>query len=218
MTFITEFLEEIILFLNVILYFKTPSDRRSLIIFRSYLLIILIIQVTMAVIRHLIDLHYMDKYPGNLYLSHFYFISQFTLLSLFYYNLLVKKKQLILIKVLFPIVIIPLVIQYSYKPKLFYEFNVFEVFITSFPIIIYSIIHLYNSLTEKTKFFYINAGILVYLSVSTLIFILGDFLSGLDLKQVDNIWYINKYSYIGYLILIFLEWKFNLSKVKLKKP
>lgn len=215
MTFINEFLEEIFLFLNVILYFKTPSYRRSLIFFRSYLLIILIIQVTMAVIRYLINIDIMSKEPGNLYLSHFYFISQFIFLSLFYYNLF-KKKQLIIIKVLFPIVLIPLVIQYSFKPKIFYEFNILEVFITSFPIIVYSIIHLYNSLTEKTRFFYINAGILIYLSVSTLIFILGDFISGLDIELVENIWLINKYAYIGYLIFIFLEWKFNLQSYKIK--
>ena len=64
---------------------------------------------------------------------------------------------------------------------------------------------------------YINAGILIYITTSTLIFILGDYLSLFTKNQaIKNIWLINKVLYVIYMILILIEWKKNFRPVKSK--
>ncbi|WP_397364468.1 hypothetical protein [Olleya sp. R77988] len=152
--------------------------------------------------------------PNNLFLSHFYFILQFVFLSLFYRELFTKK-QIRYLHIVSTLVITTLIIQYTNRPSLFYKFNLLEILITSLPLVIYSVIHLYNSLTKPGKYMYINAGVLIYLTTSTLIFILGDFLaSQKGVMSVKGIWFINKILYVGYLILICIEWKKNLWKTK----
>jgi ABC-type transport system involved in cytochrome c biogenesis permease subunit len=84
--------------------------------------------------------------------------------------------------------------------------------------VVYSMIHLYNSLNESPKYMYINAGVLIYITTSTLIFILGDYLSGnsISSSSVDTIWFINKVLYVIYLALIFIEWWRNFRVIKNK--
>ncbi len=152
----------------------------------------------------------------NLYISHFYFILQFILLSLFYYEFF-DQSQRLLIKYVSIIIAVILSIQYIFTPHLFFSFNLLEVFLTSFPLVVYSIIHLNNSLSGNGEFLYINAAVLIYLSASTLIFILGNFLATFEKEFIRNIWIILKVLYIVYLIFIFLEWKNNLAPYKAKK-
>jgi hypothetical protein len=152
---------------------------------------------------------------NNLYFSHYYFILQFVILSLFYRALL-KKNQKKIVSILLILVTSILFIQYIIWPKLYFKFNTTEVFITSFPIVMYSVIHLYNSLSKSLKYMYINAGILIYITTSTLIFILGDYLSVIDSKASSDIWFINEILYIIYLALIFTEWWKNFRTVKNK--
>jgi len=150
---------------------------------------------------------------NNLFLSHFYFVFQFVFLSLFYSQLF-NKKQIKHQKIISFFVFSILIIQYSIKPSLFYQFNLLEIFITSFPLVIYSIFHLYNSLSKSVRFMYINAGILIYIATSTLIFILGNYISKIDKEIADGVWFLNKVFYVGYLILILIEWKKSLLKTK----
>ena len=127
---------------------------------------------------------------NNLYFSHYYFISQFVILSLFYRSQF-KKAQKLIVLILLVVVLIILAIQYSIWPELYFKFNTIEVFITSFPIIVYSVIYLFNSLSKSSKYMYINTGVLIYITTSTLIFILGDYLSSIiNSKGVGNIWLI----------------------------
>ncbi|WP_156112526.1 hypothetical protein [Lacinutrix jangbogonensis] len=107
-----------------------------------------------------------------------------------------------------------LTIQYALNPSLFEKFNLLEIFITSFPLVIYSIFHLYNSLSKAGKFMYINAGVLIYLATSTLIFILGDYLINVDREITADVWFLNRVFYVGYLVLILIEWKKSLLKTK----
>ena len=153
---------------------------------------------------------------NNLYLSHYYFISQFVILSLFYRTLFetVQKK---IVTTLLILVLGTLCIQYMIWPELYFKFNTTEVFITCFPLVMYSVVHLYNSLSKSAKYMYINAGVLIYITTSTLIFILGDYLSSFIISSVDNyIWLINQILYLIYLVLIFTEWWKNFRTVKNK--
>lgn len=61
---------------------------------------------------------------------------------------------------------------------------------------------------------YINSAILIYLSVSTLIFILGNVINSIDKSLANNVWFLNKVFYVGYLLLILFEWKMSLWKTK----
>ncbi|MGK0430764.1 MAG: hypothetical protein ACJARX_002443, partial [Psychroserpens sp.] len=153
---------------------------------------------------------------NNLYLSHFYFIIQFICLSLFFKALFIKTQKKI-VNFLLILILGLLGIQYYTTPDLFYQFNNLEIFITSVPLIVYSIIHLYNSLNKPPRYMYINAGILIYITTSTLIYILGNFLATQDNNiAVTNIWFLNKVLYIVYMLLIMLEWKMIFWSVKRK--
>lgn len=209
-SFFFEYLGIVILFINTFLFIKSYTSQRSMAFkyFSIYLGVCLTIVTMTSILAYLKE--------NNLFLSHFYFIGQFVLLSLFYRELFnsIQKK---IVNAALLIILSFLSFQYINNPKLFSKFNVFEIFITSFPIVGYSIIHLYNSLTKKGKFMNINAGILVYISISTLIFILGDYLSLFRRNAtIKNIWFINKVLYVVYLLLILLEWKKSIKQVKNK--
>jgi len=148
-----------------------------------------------------------QKLP-NLYLSHIYFGSQFIFLSFFYRSLFIKKLQKRLVDVVLLMVFGSLCIQYGFNPNLFNKFNLFEIVVCSFPLVVYAIIHLFNALTIKGGFMYLNIGVILYLTSSTLIFILGDYLAGVRVKSlmVRSVWFVNKMLYVVYLLLIYIEW------------
>lgn len=141
---------------------------------------------------------------GNLFVSHFYFILQFIFLSLFYKSLFSLRQKQFVNTLL--VIILPLIgVHFYFNPDKIWTFNVLEIFLTSIPLVIYSIMHLFNSLTQKKVFLYVNVAILMYLSSSTLIFILGEILTSMTRTMVLDIWMINKFLYVGYLILYILE-------------
>ena len=204
-----EYLSIILVVINAGLYawsskkYKLPKTTNILTL---YVLIACIIQITQFVLAKLL-IH-------NLFLSHFYFILQFILLSLFYKELLNEKQSVIVKRTMF-IVLLALSIHFVFNAELLVRFNVFEAFITSLPIIIYAVIHKYNSLSKTYEYKYVNTGILVYLSTSALIFILGDYLSSLQKSDLlAKIWFINKVLYVGFLLLILIEWKVKVWPVK----
>jgi hypothetical protein len=194
-----------ILLINVILFIKGFSNNgKAFKIFTIYSVLIFIIQIIVNVLNYL--------KINNLFLSHFYFIFQFFLLSFFYLTILKVNFQKTTIKLLLILCPLILVIQYLMDPNLFFEFNLFEIFITSFPIIIYSTYYLYNLLNEKKDFYYINLGILIYLFGSTVLFLVGNLVAKLDNNLNDIPWILNSALYIMYQLFILVEWKNNFSK------
>jgi hypothetical protein len=164
-------------------------------VFAFYLLIMAIIQIASFVTSKL-KIH-------NIFLTHFYFVIQFLILSYFYFLLLIDLKQKLLIKIITPLVITSLIIYYYNYPLDFYIFNPFEIFITSLPLVIYTTFHLYNLLNQDKKFYYINLGLLIYLFGSTLVFLTGNLLLLIDGNYVfDIIWSFNEYIYVVYQLLI----------------
>ena len=190
----------VLLFINTILYlvsFKSHKNKRDYLLFTIYLIIISVIQAWSFYLAY-------DGGRDNLFLSHYYFILQFVLLSFFYESLFLKKQKKYVFSTLIIILII-LTIRYINEPSRYFKFDLVEIFICSLPIVIYSIVYLYNSLNKSKGYLYINAGVLIYLSASTLIFILGDYLSGQDInKGIREIWMINSFLYLLFLILIFV--------------
>ncbi|MGK0323089.1 MAG: hypothetical protein ACJAR4_001122 [Psychroserpens sp.] len=201
----------VILIINSCVYAwscRTPKSSAALNYFTVYIIAIFIVQFSATILA------IYEK--NNLYLSHFYFIIQFIGLSLFFKALFIKTQKKI-VNFLLILILGLLGIQYYTTPDLFYQFNNLEIFITSVPLIVYSIIHLYNSLNKPPRYMYINAGILIYITTSTLIYILGNFLATQDNNiAVTNIWFLNKVLYIVYMLLIMLEWKMIFWSVKRK--
>lgn len=207
---ILAYLGNFLLFVNVLQFFKGFSKNgKAFKIFAFYLILMFFTQISVSTLK-LLSIN-------NLFLSHFYFIIQFIMLSCFYLNLNMNDLQKRIIKISLFFCIALLVIQYTLDAEQFFKFNLFEIFITSFLIIIYAVFYLYNLLDQKEKkFYYINLGIIIYLFGSTVLFLAGDLLTLYALRLEISIWVLNALLFIIYQILIFVEWKksFSLKGVK----
>lgn len=199
------YLGNIFLFINVILYSLKLSSRTKIFkILWFYFLCMFIIQC--------LTINLQTQKIDNLYLSHYYFILQYILLSLFYIKLFKNKKQKNIVKIISIFVFLILTIQYLKAPTVYYEFNLLEIVFTSLSLVSFSVIHFYNSLIQKTNYIYINSGIFIYLISSTLIFCSGNFLNKYDSSLDKILWMLNSLLYIVYQLFIFMEWYKNLRK------
>ncbi|WP_340201971.1 hypothetical protein [Ascidiimonas sp. W6] len=145
---------------------------------------------------------------NNIYISHVYFIYQFLSLSYFYFLLMKDQMQKRIVLIGTGIVLLSLIIQYSLNFNgIFYQFNLFEVFITSFFLILFAVLHYYNMLSHQKQVMYINTGVIVYLMSSSLLFIGGNLVISSSTEITKWIWIINAAIYLIYQLLIFVEWK-----------
>lgn len=199
----------LVLGLNFVVFAMCFSNQgKAFRIFTVYIAVIGVIQIASRVLSSL--------GMGNLFLSHFYFIAQFIILSFFYLELLKEKYQRKIIKLTLILVLFFLGIQYTINPKLFFEFNLFEIFITSFSIIIFSAFHFYNMLNGKKEFYYINMGILLYLFGSTILFLVGNLTVTLSREFTKIPWILNALFYVFYQLFVLYEWKKSFSKKELE--
>lgn len=195
----------LILFFNLILFIKGFANQgKAYKIFTWYLGVVFTIQIISNI--------FMRMNTNNLFLSHFYFIGQFILLSFFYITLLKEEFQKKLVKAGLVIGLMALSIQYAYDTSLFFKFNLFEIFITSFLLIIYATIHFYNMLNEKKEFYYVNVGLLIYLLGSTILFFVGNLTAVLSPKMSLFTWILNALLIIINQFFILIEWKKSFYK------
>jgi len=170
-----------------------------------YLLITFIIQI----IAHFFS----ERGKNNLFLSHYYFIGQFILLSAFYYQILKKGIHLKIIKLIFGIVLISLSIQFFITPKLYWKFSLLEVVICGIPLVLYALFYFYESFGVKyKKYLFFNAGVFFYLLSNTLIFTTGNYLVSSNSSFIGFIYDLNAFLYIVFQIFIFIEWYQNFRK------
>lgn len=173
--------------------------------------IITIYLICYFLIETLVRIHAANGW-NNHYLSHLFFIPQFIILS-FFYKSLFKKNQKKIVNAVLLIVMSILIIQYFINPELFLTYNPLEVLLTCSPIVAYTILHLYNSLTKKGELMYINTGILFYISFTTLLFILYKFINSTNISfNRQPIYLINKILVIGYMLLFLVEYKLSIWK------
>ena len=199
----------LILFLNLILFIKGARIQgKAYSIFTWYLGVIFLIQIASTTLK---------KYGiHNIYLSHFYFIGQFVLLSLFYLHILKEGFQKKILKISLIIVLLALGVQYIDDFSLFFKFNLFEILITSLLLILYATFHFYNMLNGKKEFYFINMGVLFYLFGSTILFLVGNLTIVLSPKMNKITWILNSLLYILYQIFILMEWKKSFLKKNIK--
>ncbi len=189
----------IVLALNTIIFLKNYRNSSvAFKLFSFYLLIILLIQLLATYIKN-------SPIKNNLFLSHYYFIGQFILLSLFFKHILKKKTQKKIIKPVLVIVLVVLGIYYSIYPSNYYKFNIFEIITTSVPLIIYCFFFFMQKIEDSDKkFIYITSGFFLYILCSTLLFTTGNINLYASVKKI--IWHINAMLYLIYQVLVFIEW------------
>lgn len=205
-TYVMIYLGYFILTFNTFVYFK--SYRQKPIAFKIisfYLLFCLIIQLRTSYLKSI-------KTP-NLYLSHYYFVGQFTLLTFLYKNLLKKAFHKLILKIIFAFVLIILSIQFYLNPQLYYIFNLLEIVICSIPLVLYSFLYFIQNIdNDKRDFIYFNSGVFIYLLSSTLLFVTGNYVSKSYTFWNRFIWTFNAILYLVYQILVFIEWYKNFRK------
>ena len=195
----------ILLLINLILLFKGFSKNgKAFKIYTTYTLVIFVIQVWTNILFY--------QHMNNWFLSHFYFILQFILLSLFYIEILVSDYQRKIVKVGLIVGLSALIIQYSIDWTIFKIFNLFEIFITSFLLIIYATLHFYNMLNEQKRFYFINMGIFIYLFGSTVLFLAGNLVAKLHKENNTITWVLNAFLYVIYQLFILYELAVNYNK------
>ncbi len=196
------------LLINALLYIK--SYRKNSVafnIYTFYLSFILIIQL-------------ITSYKGyfkenNIYLSHYYFIGQFVLLSLLFKKILKKRVLQKVITIILIFTLIALSVFYIIYPSSYYQFNIFEILLTSIPLILFCFLFFIQTIDgSDKKFIYIISGFFLYVLCSTLLFSAGN----LEKDTRNIIWWTNSILYLVYQLLIFVEWYKHLKKPIKKLP
>ncbi len=194
----------VFLFINVVIFFKTfkkNSNDKSYKNLVVYLSVYFIIELACNIIGYI-------EPNSNIFVSHFAFNIQFILLSLFFYSLFKKQFLKKLVIIVYIVFLITNALFYYNDSNLFWEFNLFEIVFSSFLIIIYTLIHIYNSLEEVKSYFYFTIGVSTYMLTSSVIFLSGN----LELVFIEepyiDIWVFNSLFFIVYQSLIYKEWKY----------
>lgn len=199
----------VLMIINLLLFLsRIRNANREMRLFTVYLLVIAIIQLSSSYLSR--------NQMNNLFLSHFYFILQFIGLGTFYLLLLKEHIQIRFVKISMATCLILLGLQYYLDPDVYYNFNLFEIFLTSFLIVIYALFHFYNIMNESRQYYYLNTGIFVYIFVSSVLFLSGNLMSTIAMQYVDIIWTLNGIMYVIFQIFIFLEWwttRLNRNKI-----
>ncbi|UCA61125.1 MULTISPECIES: hypothetical protein [Chryseobacterium] len=177
---------------------------RAYTFFISYLAWILICEIIFYVLNY--------QRINNLFFSHYYLIIQFVLLGLFFHEILTEKYQKNIARFLLIMIPTVLIVQYIIDPEKYYVFNLFEIFVTSYSLIILALFHLYNILDTEKKYNYISLGLLLYLISSTVIFLSGNLYTVMNTNLHKEIWVFNVVMFIVYQLFIFAEYFFSRRK------
>jgi len=119
----------------------------------------------------------------NIFTNHIYNLFQFVALSFFYSLILKTQNQLRILYVFFILILSFLLLRYLIYPELFFKYSLIETYLTTMPLIIYAVMHLYNCLGGKKDYYYINLGVLFYLFCSTFLFLTYELLSVLNVSS-----------------------------------
>ncbi len=194
-----------ILLINLVVYcIGFFHSGRAYTFFISYLVWILLCEIIFYVLNY--------KKINNLFFSHYYLIIQFLLLGFFFHEILTEKYQKNIARILLITIPLVLIMQYIIDPEKYYVFNLFEIFVTSYSLIILALFHLYNILDTEKKYNYICLGLLLYLISSTVIFLSGNLYTVMNTNLHREIWVFNVVMFIVYQLFIFAEYFFSRRK------
>lgn len=178
--------------------------------FTVYLVLIAIVQLSSK-------LHKVFYEGESTIFFFFYFLLfQFLSLSMFYKELLKSK----FIKVITIVAVILFALQYILDPSLYIRYNIVAAIFSHLILVFYSILYLYHSLSQKkTDFVFINSTILIYMLSSSLIFASGNLVLDINisLSISETLVDINRFLYLGFQIIIIIEWWKNYSSLDSSK-
>lgn len=200
-----------VLVLNLVLYFmRYFGKNKAYRFFVLYLLAIGIIDLLVFVYAH--------KDLNNHFLSSYYLFFRFVFLSCFFCQLFlpVNKKASLGVKCTSIIILIGLVAQYVVDPQLYFTFNSAGFLITGSALMMFAALYLYEQLSKKLPFYYVNIGLFLYLGSSSLIFISATSIVSFDKEINMLIWKTNALLFIVYQLLILWEWKQNFLQKAMK--
>lgn len=191
------------MFLPLVYLKSFASGGKALRLFSYYLIFIGLITFSQIYCTRILQLQ------SNIFLSHYYFIGQFIILSLFFKELLNKKW----IYVVLGVVLVALAVQYSLQPEIYPYYNKFGMFFTHLILVFFALLYLYRSLSERSEFLLISIGIVLYFTTTSLFFYTGNlvFNPQIDQDSIQLLSYLNSILYLVFQILIFVEWWRNHS-------
>ena len=191
------YLGYIVLTINVLVYFKSYRKKKDVAfkIFFVYLIGSIILQFYASYLKYF-KIH-------NLFISHYFFIGKFILLSLFFKQILEQKIIKKIISVVLAFVLVAVTLNIVFFPYIYLSFNLFEIMVTVSPIIVYCLLFFMQKIeSSDTKYIYIVSGMFLYFLCSLLLFAVGNIEA--EIKMI--IWYSNAVLYLVYQLLIFIEW------------
>lgn len=210
LSFLISIVGLLFLLINSILYIKTRTGKESS---YSFLMVYLSVLFVVELVCHIIG--FLNP-NSNFFLSHYYFIIQFIVLSLFFYQVFEDRR--IKVVVLLNLIGVNLVlgIQYFMQPELYWEFNLLEIGVTSSVLLLYCAFHFYQNLKTSYQYFFFCFGLSFYLTSSMLIFLSGNTaLVFFEEPFYFDIWIFNSLFYIFYQFMIYREWQSLNKKISL---
>lgn len=183
-------------FLYVYLGNKNRSPTTGILLFYSlFLLIIEVISSTLSA-----------KGINNLYLSHFYFISQSLILGKLFIDHFLTSIQVRIAKSYLVGSFLFLCIQYLIFPELFLSVNIIEIFLMNYFLIGCSLFYFYNTLKIKRQHKFLIFGILFYSTLSTSTFLLVNLVEKINLEIAYALTMLHIILLIIYQLFISLHW------------
>lgn len=189
-----------ILAINLILYsISFFRSKEANIFFLAYLVFASLMQFCMEVMSHF--------RINNLFAVNIFFIGQMIFLGLFYKSILKNKKQKSFLNYCLISALLILFFQFIIDYNQFLVFNLFGITVTSIIILIFALLHFYNMLTYEKEYYFLNIGVVFYLCSSTVLYLVGNLIAGLNSSLQYLSWTLNALLLILYYLFILYEWK-----------
>ena len=195
------------LFFNTFLFLRKKEIHKDVSkVFLIYLVSLCLIELSCHIIGFL-------KPNANFFISHFYFIFQFTFISYLYYKLIDSEFFKKVITVIYVSQILILGYMYYTDTSLFWKFNEYEIIATSFILVFYALYFIYKEISKVHYYYNFSIGLILYLLCSISIFLYGNLELVLIEDPYVDIWIFNTVFYIVFQFMIFREYAFFTSKL-----
>lgn len=213
---IVNILSHVFVTLNTILFcvMYRKNRRKEYVFFTIYSCCMMLIEF--------VTLYYLLNQMNNLYVSHFYFIIQYVLVSLMFGELISSDRMKRFIR--YSVIVIPVgfVVQYCLDTTLFYKFNIIEVLVCLLLPVFYAIVFLYKSLDSgNKKWILFTSGLIIYFLSSSVVFSGANYFIAHLLEKLSSFhadfWLINNIIYVIYQLLITIEWFKSFKNTALKR-
>ena len=130
---------------------------------------------------------------------------QFYTLSAFFYYLIKSAKTKKIIQINTVVISLIGVISYLLYPEQLNTYSYVEIIGTTFSLVAYALVHLYNLLSQEKKYYTITVGLILYLFGSTIVFLTGNLFLSFPKGYYTKIQFLNISLYAVYQGFILYE-------------